>query len=59
MRSQGGPSAGNAAMSWSRSIDIASKKGREASVEVSDVSHEFPGAMVLNFSMSDRPDDTL
>jgi hypothetical protein len=36
-----------------------SKEGREASLEVSDVSREFPRVTVLKFSMSDRQDDTL
>jgi two-component system OmpR family response regulator len=36
-----------------------SPKGRQASLEVSDVSREFPRVPVLKFSMSGRQDDTL
>jgi two-component system OmpR family response regulator len=47
-------------MSLSGSTDIAfCKKGRQASLEVSDVSLEFPFVSVLKFFMSDRRDDTL
>src|SRR5882757_7634992 len=53
-------SAGKASMSLSGSIDIAFlPKGSEASLEVSDVSGEFPRLTVLQFSMSERRDDTL
>jgi hypothetical protein len=34
-------------------------EGREASLEVSNVSREFPRLSVLKFSMSGRQDDTL
>src|SRR6201995_417406 len=51
---------GKASMSLSGpSTSLSPPKGREASVEVSDVSREFPLVSVLKFSMSARHVDTL